>query len=155
MPFYLNKIHINCFVLFNQKRQAPVLGDSTPKGEEKPRKHVRKSVRALINSWAFSQLRLFIAYKAKIAGVRVYVVPAYYSSQTCNVCGHVSKSNRISRNDFRCESCGHAEHADTNAAKVISQRAPVNEPIASDVGQTRKRKPYEVRCKPTTLVVGS
>lgn len=137
------------------KKVSPVLGDPTPKGEEKPRKHVRKSVRTLINSWSFSQLRLFIAYKAKIAGVRVYVVPAYYSSQTCSVCGHVSKSNRISRDDFRCESCGHAEHADTNAAKVISQRAPVNEPIASGVGQTRKRKPYGVRCKPTTLVVGS
>ena len=118
------------------KKVSPVLGDLIPKGEEKPRKHVRKSVRTLINSWSFSQLRLFIAYKAKIAGVRVYVVPTYYSSQTCNVCGHVSKSNRISRDDFRCESCGHAEHADTNAAKVISQRAPVNEPIASGVGQT-------------------
>jgi len=137
------------------KKASPVLGDSTPKGEEKPQKHVRKSVRTLINSWSFSQLRLFIAYKAKIAGVRVFVVPAYYSSQTCSVCGHVSKSNRISRDDFRCESCGHAEHADTNAAKVISQRAPVNGPIASDVWQTRKRKSYGVRCKPTTLVVGS
>lgn len=129
-------------------RVSPVLGDSTTKVEEKPRKHVRKSVRTLINSWSFSQLRLFIAYKAKIAGVRVYVVPAYYSSQTCNVCGHVSKSSRISRDDFNCKSCGHAEHADTNAAKVISQRAPVNEPIASDIGQTRKRKSYGVRCKP-------
>lgn len=130
------------------KKASPVLGDSTTKVEEKPRKHVWKSVRTLINSWAFYQLRLFIAYKAKIAGVRVYVVPAYYSSQTCSVCGHVSKNNRISRDGFRCESCGHVEHADTNAAKVISQRAPVNGPIASDVGQSRKRKPYKARCKP-------
>lgn len=136
-------------------KRNPVLGDSTMKVEEKPRKHVRKSVRTLINKWTFYQLRYFLAYKAKIAGVRVYVVPAAYSSQTCSACGHVSKSSRISRNDFRCISCGHAEPADTNAAKVISQRALVNEPIASDVGQTRKRKPYRVRCKPTTLVVGN
>ena len=137
------------------KQVSPVLGDSTTKVEEKPQKHVRKSVRTLINKWAFYQLRYFLAYKAKIAGVRVYVVPAAYSSQTCSACGHVSKSNRISRDDFHCISCGHAEPADTNAAKVISQRALVNEPIASGVGQTRKRKPYRVRCKPTTLVVGN
>ena len=55
------------------------------------------------------------------------------------MCGHVSKSNRISRDDFRCVKCGHAEHADTNAAKVISQRAPVNWPIASGAGRARKR----------------
>ena len=138
-----------------KRRQDPVLGSSTPKGVEKPRKHVWKSVRTLINRWSFSQLRLFIAYKAKISGVQVYVIPAAYSSQTCNVCGHVSESNRISRDEFRCINCGHAEHADINAAKVISQRAPVNEPIASDVWRTRKRRAYGARCKPTTLVVGS
>jgi transposase len=96
-----------------------------------------------------------LAYKAKIAGVEVYVVPAAYSSQTCSVCGHVSKSSRVSRDDFRCIRCGHKESADTNAAKVISQRASVNRPIASDIRQARKREPYGARCKPTTLVVGS
>jgi IS605 OrfB family transposase len=134
------------------KQEPSVLGGSTPKREEKPRKHVRKSVRTLINSWSFSQLRLFIAYKAKIAGVRVYVVPAYYSSQTCNVCGHVSKSNRVSRDDFHCKSCGHAEHADTNAAKVISKRAPVNEPTVVAV---RQQCHHNANYKPTTSVVVS
>jgi IS605 OrfB family transposase len=134
--------------------KAPVLGDPTT-AVEKPRKHVRKSVRTLINTWSFFQLRFFLAYKAKIAGVEVYVVPSAYSSQTCSVCGCVSKSSRISRDDFHCISCGHSEPADTNAAKVISQRAPVNEPIASSMGRTRKRMPHGVRCKPTTLVVGS
>jgi predicted transposase len=138
-----------------ERKRVPVLGNSAPLSVEKPRKHVRKSVRTLINKWSFSQLRLFIAYKAKIAGVRVYVVPAYYSSQTCNVCGHVSKSNRISRDNFRCKNCGHAEHADINAAKVISQRASVNRPTASGVGHTYKREPYRARCKPTDLSVGS
>jgi len=137
------------------KQDPPVSGDSTTKVEEKPRKHVRKSVRTLINKWSFFQLRYFLAYKAKIAGIRIYVVPAAYSSQTCSACGHMSKSSRISRDDFRCISCGHAEPADINAAKVISQRAPVNEPIASDVWPARKREPHRARCKPTTLVVGS
>jgi len=135
--------------------KASVLGFSSAFVEEKPRKHVRKSVRTLINTWSFFQLRFFLAYKAKISGVEVYVVPAAYSSQTCSDCGYVSKSSRISRDDFCCVSCGHAESADTNAAKVISQRAPVNEPIASNARKTRKRHPNGVRCKPTTLVVGS
>jgi len=55
----------------------------------------------------------------------------------------------------RCIRCGHAEPADINASKVISQRAPVNGPIASDARLTRKRMSCRARCKPTTLVVGS
>ena len=44
---------------------------------------------------------------------------------------------------FSLQNCGHAEHADINAAKDISQRASVNRPTASGVGHTCKREPYE------------
>jgi putative transposase len=132
-----------------RKPKIPVSG-------EKPRKHVRKSVRTLINSWAFFQLRFFIAYKAKIDGVMVHIVPAYYSSQTCSVCGCVSKSNRTSRDDFHCINCGHEEHADINAAKVISQRASVNGPIASDCrSEHESAGSTGAGCKFTNLFVDS
>ncbi|MEH2048277.1 transposase [Nostoc sp.] len=46
----------------------------------KPRSKVE---RRRTNNWAFYQLRLFVGYKANIAGVRVIFVPPAYTSQTC------------------------------------------------------------------------
>ncbi len=42
-----------------------------------------------------------------------------YTSQTCNACGHVDKSNRQTQCRFKCVSCGHADHADLNASANI------------------------------------
>src|SRR5205814_141921 len=47
--------------------------------------------RGRANSWAFAQLRLFIAYKARAAGVPLVIVPAAYTSQTCHVCLHLGQ----------------------------------------------------------------
>ena len=37
-------------------------------------------------------------------------------------CGHQHSENRLSQADFLCQDCGHADHADHNAACVIAQR---------------------------------
>lgn len=37
------------------------------------------------------------------------------TSRRCSACGHTAKNNRESQADFACQSCGHEEHADTNA----------------------------------------
>jgi putative transposase len=50
------------------------------------------------------------------AGETVEVDPAF-SSQRCSCCDHVSPENRPSREWFACIACGHAEHADINAAR--------------------------------------
>jgi putative transposase len=42
-----------------------------------------------------------------------------HTSQTCAQCGHVEAANRVSQAVFRCRRCGHAAHADTNAAVNI------------------------------------
>lgn len=49
----------------------------------------------------------------------VVKVPAAYTSQTCRACGHVALENRESQAGFKCVSCGHQGHADTNAARNI------------------------------------
>ncbi len=97
---------------------------------------VRKAQRYLHNSWSFFQLRKFICYKARLAGVHVVLVDPAYTSQTCPECLHVSRSNRKSQSVFQCSACGFAGHADHIAARNIVARAAVNRPIvARDIPQ--------------------
>jgi IS605 OrfB family transposase len=83
----------------------------------------RKERRRDLHSWAFQDLQGKLAYKAKLSGVAIKFVPAFYTSQECSVCGHTAKANRKTRGDFKCEKCGHTDHADTNGAQVIRKRA--------------------------------
>ena len=83
----------------------------------------RREQRRDLYSWAFQDLQGKLAYKAKLSGVSVKFVPAFYTSQECSVCGHTAKVNRKTRGDFECEKCGHKAHADTNGAQVIRKRA--------------------------------
>ena len=87
---------------------------------QKPRS---KTERRRTNNWAFYQLRLFVGYKANIAGVKVVFVPAAYTSQTCSRCGHIhpvkGKSYRNGK-VFKCGHCGFEHDADINAANNIA-----------------------------------
>ena len=87
---------------------------------EKPRS---KTERRRTNNWAFYQLRLFVQYKAAIAGVPVLFVPPAYTSQTCHRCGHLhpvkGKSYRNGKR-FKCGHCGFEHDADVNAALNIA-----------------------------------
>jgi len=78
--------------------------------------------RGVLHSWAFAQLRAFLEYKAKRAGVRLVAVEPRNSSRECSACGHVEKRNRPHQSTLRCVACGFAAHADTNAARVIAGR---------------------------------
>lgn len=87
---------------------------------QKPRSKVE---RRRTNNWAFYQLRVFVGYKAAIAGVAAIFVPPAYTSQTCNRCGHIhpvkGKSYRNGKR-FKCGHCGFEHDADVNAAKNIA-----------------------------------
>lgn len=98
---------------------------------ERAGKTVRKRQRRVLHSWAFFQLRAFIAYKAALAGVLVVYVNPAYTSQKCSHCGHCEKANRRSQARFLCRSCGFSAHADLNAAVNISRRAAVIPPDAA------------------------
>lgn len=71
-----------------------------------------------------------LEYKTSWRGTTLVRVPAQFTSQTCSVCGHVAAENRESQAVFSCVSCGHVEHADVNAARVILARALKSEPAA-------------------------
>ncbi|MDP2900189.1 MAG: transposase [Candidatus Bathyarchaeota archaeon] len=90
---------------------------------------VRHGQRGRHGKWAFGQLRAFVEYKAKVAGVPVLMVDPRDTSRRCSACGCAERLNRISQSEFKCRVCGHAENADFNAAKNIQWRASVNQPI--------------------------
>ena len=79
--------------------------------------------RAVLHSWAFSQLRLFLQYKALLAGVLLIAIDPRNTSRECAECGHIAKENRKSQDQFRCVSCKHEAHADINAAVNIGRAA--------------------------------
>lgn len=112
-----------------ESRKALALEDLTGIRE---RTTVRRENRYERHSWAFSQLRMYIAYKAAWAGVDVRFVDPAYTSQTCSQCGHCAKANRQSQASFLCQQCGFCSEADINAAINIS-RAPVKVPLVAPV----------------------
>jgi putative transposase len=81
--------------------------------------------------------------KGAASGVTVLFVDPRFTSQQCHACGHTAPGNRESQAVFVCEQCGHADHADANAAKNILARgfaamaAPARAP---GHGATRPRK---------------
>ena len=85
----------------------------------------RKAQRRDQHSWAFAQLRGFVEYKARRAGVEVRIVDPKYTSLRCPKpeCGHIEKKNRPGRGRFRCVRCGFAGPADAVAAENIRRAA--------------------------------
>lgn len=77
--------------------------------------------RILDQGWG--EFRRQLAYKLAWRGGLLILVDPCNTSRTCNVCQHVSADNRLTQSAFHCVSCGHANNADTNAAKNILRRA--------------------------------
>jgi len=122
------------------------------------RVRVRRGQRARHHNWAFYQLRQFVTYKARLAGVAVTLVDPRYTSQLCPLCGHISKTNRRTRDWFACSACGFAGPADHVAAINIAARADVNQPTDSteelkDIPMSIAA-PLEVRVNASPLAAG-
>jgi putative transposase len=86
-----------------------------------PGKQVRQKAglnRAILDA-SWREFARQLAYKLEDRGGALVRVPAAYTSQRCHCCGHTAAQNRRSRERFECVACGHAEHADVNAAKNI------------------------------------
>ena len=79
---------------------------------ERTRDSVRKTQRYERLSWAFAQLRSFLAYKCEAAGIPLIVIDPRNTSRTCPVCGHCARENRRSQSEFLCVECGFQANAD-------------------------------------------
>ena len=73
-------------------------------------------------SQGIGNFRVRLLQRAKKEGKIVVVVPAAYTSQTCNECGE-RNSVLGSSEVFECPSCGHVADRDINAACNIRDQA--------------------------------
>ncbi len=90
----------------------------------------------------WSRFAKMLRYKLAWSGGTLIEVPAAYSSQTCSSCGAVDAASRKGER-FCCTGCGHVDHADLNAAKVLKSRAnrsalPVEGTVLEAARRSRK-----------------
>jgi IS605 OrfB family transposase len=114
---------------------------------------VRAKDRAGHSGWSFHQLRAFVEYKAKLAGVPIVIVDPRGTSRTCSVCGHCEKANRKSQAEFCCQHCGYSTNADFNGARNIRDRGECKAPSKLDIveAKTGNRTAAEMIWKATGL----
>jgi putative transposase len=103
-----------------------------------------RSLSRSIAGAGWSQFANMLRYKLTWSGGSLVEVPAQYSSQTCSVCGVVDAASRRGER-FDCIACGHTDHADLNAAKVLKTRAnrsgkPGDGSLPEGSGRTRKER---------------
>jgi putative transposase len=103
---------------------------------ERTQKTVRKTQRYERLSWAFHQLRAFIAYKCEAAGVPLHIVDPRNTSRTCPACGHCARENRRSQSEFLCKECGFQANADFVGSvnirrKGLEARATLSGPMSA------------------------
>lgn len=105
------------------------------------RVRARKSQRNRLHGWAFAQLRQFVAYKAKMAGIPMVAIDPRNTSRTCPCCGVIDKASRKSQAEFSCTSCGYEAAADYVAARNIrAAGAACNPALCSALGLPAKRR---------------
>lgn len=103
---------------------------------ERTRDSVRKPHRYERLSWAFAQLRNFLAYKCESAGILLLVIDPRNTSRTCPACGHCAKENRRSQSEFLCKECGFQANADYVGSvnirrKGLEARATLSGPLSA------------------------
>lgn len=94
-------------------------GDSENHGKNVAAKSgLNKSI--LDQGW--HELRRQLEYKMRWKGGTYGEVNPRNTSRECAFCAHIEKGNRKTQARFACQSCGHSDNADKNAAKVILNR---------------------------------
>ena len=83
------------------------------------KKRKGKVGKRIVNTMPYYKLTQYILYKAHWEGIRVVIVPEYWTSQTCHRCG--ARGKRPYRSTFICTKCGLEYHADLNGAITIGK----------------------------------
>ncbi len=113
------------------------------------------------SNWAYFQFRQFFTYKTEDVGKSVVLVDPRYTSQRCNNCGFIDKSNR-NKGVFHCVSCSFHSSSDLNASinisqigKILFEQAVVNRPIVTmNEGNSLHNEMPDISCKPHPQTYG-
>ena len=84
---------------------------------------LNKTMNRILRKCGRSVVKSKLAMLEKDYGIKVVEVNPAYSSQECKRCGFVHKTNRNSRDQFKCKLCNYKKHADINASKNIRIRS--------------------------------
>lgn len=76
----------------------------------------------LVRLLRLSNIKDWFMSQAEKRGIRVHLTPAAYSSQQCPHCGHISRDNRPTQEEFKCVECNHSNNADYNSSKNLKFR---------------------------------
>jgi putative transposase len=100
----------------------------------------KKGLNRSLQDAALGRLAYWICVKAEEAGRRVWKVDPRNSSRQCAPCGHTEAANRR-RSCFLCRRCDHAEHADVNAAQVLTARGQAADTQWKEMGSPLLTRP--------------
>lgn len=82
-----------------------------------------KSMNRILRKCGRSVVKSKLLALEKDFGIKVVEVNPAYTSQGCNKCGFVHKTNRKTRDKFHCKNCNHTKNADINASRNIQARS--------------------------------
>jgi putative transposase len=74
------------------------------------------------NIWWYRKIVLCIVDVFREYGIEVVVVPEYYTSKECSICGEIHENGRIHRGLYVCRRNGRKVNADVNSALNIARR---------------------------------
>jgi putative transposase len=114
----------NHAVICVEDLQVKQMSKSAKGTTEAPGRNVaaKSGLNKAILDQGWGAFRRMLEYKQQWRGGEVIAVSPRYTSQTCPVCGHISRNNRLQQALFSCEQCGYSYHADVVAAKNILVR---------------------------------
>lgn len=94
---------------------------------------------------AWGRFVRMLDYKTKWYGSELRKIGRFEpSTSRCSRCGHIVGRLPLSQRIFRCPSCGHTEHRDTNAAKSILQIGLQDGTESSSGTCSYERTPVEI-----------
>ncbi len=82
-----------------------------------------KSMNRILKKCGRSVVKSKLQMLQKDFGITIKEVNPAYTSQGCNKCGFVHKTNRKNRDKFQCKNCNHKQNADINASRNIQSRS--------------------------------
>lgn len=101
----------------------------------------RRLARA-VSDQGFGEARRMLGYKTGWNGGRAVLAGRFYpSSKTCSSCGAVKAKLPLKERTYRCESCGHTEDRDVNAARNLLNLAGSGPERVNACGGTASPRP--------------